>query len=558
MTITPLKTFIIYARADAAFKDELLNHLHLFVENGLIEKWVDSDLLPGEEWEKRIEQELEAAHLVIMLVSADALRSKFIRKKELKMALEKKRAGSARVIPVLVRDCMWSLNRDIEEIHLLPKSKSDNGKILSVAAWPSRDSAWTSVCEELLKLIREIRSHLEKETAERARIAEAEAQKQREAAEKAERARRRRDEAFWKKISEDAARSDDPHHQVELYQSYLHDDAFSLHRAEAEEAIEAIQADMEAAERAEAALRAAEQKRQAEAERKKREAEAARRRLFIPEMVLVKGGTFTMGCTAEQGSDCADDEKPSHKVTISDFYIGRTPVTLAQFAAFVEDSGYRTEAEQVGGSYILAGSEWKLTKGVDWRCDVMGKQRPQQDNDHPVIHVSWNDALAYCEWLSSKHGGCFRLPSEAEWEYAARGGAASKGYKYSGSNALDEVAWFWENSGDKPMSGKLEAELLYRNNCRTHPVGQKNPNELELYDMSGNVWEWCADDWHDNYEGAPANGSAWVDSPERGSYRVLRGGSWDDFAEYCRVSNRGIYHPGNRYGGIGFRVAFVP
>jgi hypothetical protein len=210
MTTAPLKTFIIYARADAAFKDELLTHLHGFVENALIEKWVDSDLLPGEEWEKRIERELEAAHLVLMLVSADALKSEFIRKKELKTALEKKRAGNARVVPILVRDFFWELHADLAELQFLPKD--ENGKVQGVAAWISRDSAWTSVCKELFALIRDIRAGLEKEAAELARRAAEEAEKQREQTEreKAERARHRRDEAFWKTLLADASASDDP------------------------------------------------------------------------------------------------------------------------------------------------------------------------------------------------------------------------------------------------------------------------------------------------------------------------------------------------------------
>lgn len=552
MTATPLKTFIIYARADAAFKDELLNHLHLFVENRLIEKWVDSDLLPGEDWEKRIEQELEAAHLVIMLVSADALSSEFIRKKELKTAIEKKRAGSARVVPVLVRDCMWELNPDIAELQLLPRG--DNGRIQGVAAWLSRDSAWTGVCKELHKLIQEIRTHLEKEqaAAERARKTEE------EAAEKAERTLRRRDETFWKKISEGAARSDDPQHQIELYESYLQDDAFSLHRVEAEEAIDTIQSEIEATERVEAARQAAEEKRKAEAERKQREAEAATRKKGLPEMVLVKGGTFTMGCTAEQGGDCQDDEKPARQVSLSDYYIGCTPVTVAQFAAFAEDSGYRTEAEQGDGSYILKGSEWTETKGVDWRCDEKGKPRAKEAYEYPVIHVNWNDAVAYCEWLSGKKGSHFRLPTEAEWEYAARGGTLSQGFKYAGSNHLEEVVWFWGNSGDKPLSGAWNAERLYENNGCTHPVAQKKSNELGLHDMSGNVWEWCEDDWHSDYKGAPTDGSAWVDSPKRGSYRVLRGGSWINRTVSCRVSRRFNNGPGKRNGAFGFRVVLVP
>lgn len=261
----------------------------------------------------------------------------------------------------------------------------------------------------------------------------------------------------------------------------------------------------------------------------------------VPDMVFVKGGTFTMGCTAEQGGDCQNNEKPARQVSLSDYYIGRTQVTVAQFAAFIEDSGYRTEAEQGGGSYIWSGSEWKLTKGVDWRCDEKGKSRAKEAYDHPVIHVSWNDAVAYCEWLSRKSGGRFQLPTEAEWEYAARGGSLSKGFKYAGSDNLGLVAWHSGNSGSK-----------------MYPVARKISNELGLFDMSGNVWEWCADDWHDSYEKAPTDGSAWVDSPQRGSFRVLRGGSWNGNAEFCRVSGRNFSYPDYRYFSSGFRVVLVP
>ena len=556
MTISPIKTFIIYARADAAFKDELLTHLHLFVQNGLIEKWVDSDLLPGEEWEKRIEQELEAAHLVIMLVSADALRSEFIRKKELKMALEKKNTGSARVIPVLVRDCMWDLNADIAKLQMLPKG--DNGQISGVAAWLSRDAAWTCVCRELHKLIQEIRSHLEKEAVERARAAEVEAQKQRQAAEKAERALRLRDESFWKKISEEAASSNDPQHKIELYESYLNETAFSLHRTEAEEAIEAIHAEIEAAKRLEAARKAAEQKRKAaeeerkkreeearlkreEEERRKREEEERRKREAIEkltkDMVFVKGGTFTMGCTSEQ-RDCDDDESPTFEATVSDFYLGRYEVTFEEYDAF---------------------------------CAATGREKP---DDHgwgrgkrPVINVCWYDAVEYCNWLSEQQGltpyyaidksrkdpnndnsdddlkwlvtpkvgaNGYRLPTEAEWEYAARGGAQSKGYKYAGSDNLDEVAWYWKNSGGK-----------------THPVGEKKPNELGLHDMSGNVHEWCWD-WKGAYTSASKTNPR---GPEKGSNRVDRGGSWLSNPQYCRVAPRSSGTPTIRYGDVGFRLA---
>jgi formylglycine-generating enzyme required for sulfatase activity len=222
-------------------------------------------------------------------------------------------------------------------------------------------------------------------------------------------------------------------------------------------------------------------------------------------MVLVRGGTFTMGCTGEQGGDCYDWEKPTHQVTVSDYYIGKYEVTQ---------------------------KEWRAVMGSDPL-----ELRFKGCDNCPVERVSWEDIQQFLTKLNARTGKTYRLPTEAEWEYAARGGSSSLGYKYSGSNNLDEVAWYDGNSGDK-----------------THPVGQKKANELGLYDMSGNVWEWCSDDWHGNYTGAPTNGRAWIDSP-RASGRVRRGGSWGSGAQGCRVSIRYGYAPSDRYYGLGFRLA---
>ena len=130
--------------------------------------------------------------------------------------------------------------------------------------------------------------------------------------------------------------------------------------------------------------------------------------------------------------------------------------------------------------------------------------------------------------------------------------------KYAGSNDLKEVGWYYENSGDKPLSGEWDASKLTSNNCRTHPVGQKKPNELGLYDMSGNVWECCEDDWHGDYKNAPKDGSAWVDTPERGSRRVHRGGGWNATARGCRSTCRVGWLPGDRVLNVGFRLALAP
>jgi formylglycine-generating enzyme required for sulfatase activity len=252
------------------------------------------------------------------------------------------------------------------------------------------------------------------------------------------------------------------------------------------------------------------------------------------EMVFVKGGTFTMGCTGEQ-SDCEDDEKPVHPVTVSDFNIGKYEVTVTQFKSFIDATGYKTDAEKGDGSYIWNGTEWKKQSGVNWKCDVQGNLRPQSEYNHPVIHVSWNDATEYCKWLSGKTGKKYRLPTEAEWEYAARGGSAGSPTRYAGSNTINEVAWYADNSGKK-----------------THPVGQKKSNELGIYDMTGNVWE-CCSDWYgkDFYGSSPKNNPQGNSS---GAYRVLRGGGWYYDPQYCRVSNRNISIPDFRSSNYGFRL----
>ena len=216
------------------------------------------------------------------------------------------------------------------------------------------------------------------------------------------------------------------------------------------------------------------------------------------QMVEVRGGTFTMGATSEQASDAFDDEKPAHSVTLSSYYIGKTEVTQELWQAVMDSNPSKFKGDR-----------------------------------KPVEQVSWNDCQTFISKLNSLTGKKFRLPTEAEWEFAARGGIKSKGYKYSGSNTLDDVAWYLENSGET-----------------THEVGTKSPNELGLYDMSGNVEEWC-NDWYGNYSSSPSNNPT---GPSSGSDRVSRGGSFGNSARFYRSSNRGNYTPGLRIGGLGLRL----
>jgi len=261
--------------------------------------------------------------------------------------------------------------------------------------------------------------------------------------------------------------------------------------------------------------------------------------VFVPDLISIKSGEFMMG--SPENEEGRQKSETQHLVKVSSFFIAATPVTLAQFEYFVQESGYQTDADKDGGSYFWSGKKVIKKAGVNWRCDILGKL--QGNKEHPVIHVSWNDAIAYCSWLGQKWNMQCRLPTEAEWEYAARGGNQSLGYEYSGSKELNEVGWYNKNAGGK-----------------THPVGRLKPNELGLYDMSGNVWEWCGD-WYDEKYYEVCQGKGTVEDPpgpESGSNRVVRGGSWDSYAGGCRAASRNFSNPDNRFPFLGFRLVFVP
>ena len=217
-------------------------------------------------------------------------------------------------------------------------------------------------------------------------------------------------------------------------------------------------------------------------------------------MVLVKGGTFQMGATSEQASDANYDEYPVHQLTLSGYFIGQTQVTQELWQAVMGDNP--------SGCVI----------------------NPQC----PVENVSWEECIQFINNLNAMTGCSFRLPTEAEWEFAARGGNNSRHYKYSGSNNYDNVAWCEMNSNDL-----------------THPVGKKAPNELGIYDMSGNVWEWCQDWWGLYTSESSVNPTG----PDNGDSRVCRGGCMRGHYRFCRIGYRQYYSPNTKRIDLGLRLA---
>jgi len=244
------------------------------------------------------------------------------------------------------------------------------------------------------------------------------------------------------------------------------------------------------------------------------------------EFVRVPAGPFRMG--SETGDS---DEKPVHGVRINEsFYMGKTEVTVRQFLAFTQATGYKTEAEKGNwaASYSSAGFPIVPDRDLSWR-----KTGFPQSEDSPAVCISWNDAVAFCKWLSKETGGHYRLPSEAEWEYACRAGSDS-------DDAADKVGWYRDNSGGA-----------------THPVAQKKPNAWGLYDMHGNAWEWCLDVWHCNYKGAPDDGDPWLKEdylPRAAIRRVLRGGAWCRFDFELSSTYRYRGTADFRSDGTGFRI----
>jgi len=226
---------------------------------------------------------------------------------------------------------------------------------------------------------------------------------------------------------------------------------------------------------------------------------------LLPQMIKVEGGPYYMGDVLNMG---AGNEKPVHRVKVNTFYIAATETTVLQWRTYCEATGHPMPSQTLEGGYL---------------------------DDHPIVNVSYDEIQGYCDWLSDKKGKICRLPTEAEWEFAARGGQKGKGCKYSGGQSIDLIAW-------------------HEGNCKSsEQVAAKKPNELGLYDMSGNACEWCSD-WYGPYNTTDDGDNP--KGPATGTTRVVRGGGWFSKAANCRCTMRGFSLPDNSNSGIGFRVAY--
>ena len=266
--------------------------------------------------------------------------------------------------------------------------------------------------------------------------------------------------------------------------------------------------------------------------------------LSCPDMVVLPAGSFAMGSPAAEVGR-GDDEGPVHLVNVAAFALGQREITRAQFAAFVKQTQYRTDEK----CWTLENGTYAQRSERDWRTPGY----PQEDN-HPVVCINWNDAQAYAAWLSHKTAKKYRVPSEAEWEYAARGNTGRA--RYWGDDP--DAAGAYANTADQSAQAQIQGAsswLVHQCNdgfAYTAPVGSFKVNAFGLNDMLGNVLEWTADSYHPNYQDAPSNARVWQGDAVQ---RVLRGGSWNNSPRNVRAAMRDANQPDVRFSIFGFRVA---
>ena len=488
-----LDVFISYSHGDEAFKDELVAyHLNPFQRDGKINAWQDRDIEAGADWAQEIEVQLDKAEIILLLVTRKFLASDYCYTKEMTRAIERHRDGTARVIPIILEPCSWRYS-PLKDLQVLPK----DGK--PVIEWPNRASAFYDIEEGIRRVIDTLNAErlIQKQALE-----EPQKQEKREATEE----RQEQEEAEQQRLEQEKQPQISTAPASPKQPSPSDPQTFEFQTA----VIRSVQPG--------GLLGFGQPK--ADIHYQKRQAIQFNQVLgnsTLLTMVKIPGGQFWMG-SPDSELERLDSEGPQHSVTIEEFWMGKYAVTQTQWSEVAA-------LPKVSHDLELFPSNFRGDK-------------------RPVECVSWYEAVEFCERLSRSTGRIYRLPSEAEWEYACRAGTTTP--FHFGETITTDLANYDGNYtyGSGPKG-------VYRK--KTTEVGGFPPNAFGVYDMHGNVWEWCADHWHDNYEGAPADGTAWLSNDES-SNRLLRGGSCYYVPRVCPSANRFNYHPDYRSNNIGFRV----
>jgi len=473
----PVNVFFSYSHQDEKLRNKLEVHLSTLQRQKVIKSWHDRKIGAGIEWAQAIDDNLNAADIILLLISADFLASEYCYGLEMERAIARHDAGEARVIPIILRPT---------DLHGTPfgKLQAFPRDAKPVTRWSNRDEAFVNIAQGIRQAAHEMSQVLRD---------------------------RRAVEPVPTVVEHDSKRSED---------------------GELSPKTESV-AGSPVGDRGAIAPNSSTHGGSFLEEEERRSFVVELGNGVLLEMVAIPGGTFWMGSADDEGGD---DEHPRHQVTVAPFWMGKFVVTQAQYET------------------------------------VMGKNPSHfQGGDRPVEQVSWHDAKEFCDRLSQRTGKTIRLPSEAEWEYVCRAGSTGAYCFGDDRKQLKNYAWFGDNSGDLAIDSlqiwqtdqnNYWARIL-ANNCRTHPVGEKTPNAWGLYDLHGNVWEWCLDEWHEDYSSKPdslkRNGNeAWGDINENDNrYHLLRGGSWSHDAFNCRSAYRGRNLAFNRNYDIGFRVVVV-
>jgi formylglycine-generating enzyme required for sulfatase activity len=470
----PIEVFFSYSRKDKELRDELDTHLALLKRRG-VTTWHDCQIVAGSEWEEEINRRIRTADIILLLISSDFIASNYCYEKELPDILKRHEAREAYVIPVLLRPVAGWKQSPFAKLQICPSGG------LPVTQWQNRDAAFVDVVDSIEEAVNQLLEQRDRARQEQERE-EQEKLRQEAKVTQVKTSKRKEQSGLFSQgenqthgnLTLQATKRSQLPSKKSLSKVPVQSSVHSLSNFE----FEVISIDRVGR----------------EVNRTHRQAKYFWENLdngLTLDMVAIPGGKFQMG------SDARSSEVPIHQVTIPPFFMGKFAVTQAQYQAVVGHNSSRFRGE-----------------------------------NRPVEQVTWEEAIVFCQRLSERTGRAYRLPSEAEWEYACRAGSAT-------------LFYFGE---------MITPQLVNYNSDQTTDVGSFPPNLFGLYDMHGNISEWCQDHWHRDYVGSPADGSVWT-SRRNNQFYVCRGGSWCDLVEGCRSAFRSKIRRDNRDQHIGFRVA---